>query len=257
MNETENLQNQSAQEEIKPLIFNKRDYQGLLINGKIVTDEYGFIDYKKLLPKKYLAINKEKTQETDIEKVAEEHQIILLAGLRYLANLRGFTSVDYETLSCSKDFVAVKCTIEWIANVENPAPVKFSAIGDACRENTSESVASLFLSPIAENRAFARAVRQFLRISNVAENELKNNTGESVPASASVEIVETACDPSQVLKELMNQVGLTLEKVKSVLTQEGNNEAALWLDVKDIPKPIIFELITRIKKKMEKNPVPA
>ena len=47
----------------------------------------------------------------------------------------------------------------------------FSAIGDASPNNT-ESFARFYLGPIAENRAFVRCVRNFLKINVVAQEEL-------------------------------------------------------------------------------------
>ena len=50
-------------------------------------------------------------------------------------------------------------------------PVSFSAIGDASLSNTFD-FAQNYLAAIAENRAFVRCVRNFLKINIVAKDEI-------------------------------------------------------------------------------------
>ena len=74
------------------------------------------------------------------------------------------TNVRYEVTSPSPAYVVATCSIDWIPNYETEdRAVTFSAIGDASPHNT-QSFAKFFLGPIAENRAFVRCVRNFLKI---------------------------------------------------------------------------------------------
>ena len=50
---------------------------------------------------------------TPIEDVEDRFLCIKLAGLRALALERGYSMVDYEIVSASADYVAMKCEIGW------------------------------------------------------------------------------------------------------------------------------------------------
>ena len=143
-----------------------RDSSGLITKPKIeyaFTDE-GLIDWRKLVNDKWLVPNRQRTDETDTSKLEDKDLLILLGGIKELAQIRGYSSVEYDIRSPSLDYVVATCKITWIPNFETEdREITFSAIGDASPHNT-QSFAKHFLGPIAENRSFVRCVRNFLKI---------------------------------------------------------------------------------------------
>jgi len=223
-----------------------RDKNGLIGDGSIeyvFTDE-GQIDWRKMVKQEYLVPNRQRTKETDVSKMEDKDLIILLGGIKELAQIRGYTNVHYDVHSPSSDYVVATCSITWLPNYETEGnSVTFSAIGDASPNNT-QSFAKYFLGPIAENRAFVRCVRNFLKINIVAQEEMGNVKFNESP----LEQTGSPSDPKFLLKEVMKEKSITFESVKKKLIKEKFEGAATLQDIDDIPKSKIFELIQRIKK---------
>ena len=153
----------------------KRDENGLITGGSVdyVFNENGFIDWRKMIKTEYLVPNLQKTSETDVTKLKDTELIILLGGIKELAQVRGYTDVRYDVKAPSPDYVVAVCSITFTPNYETEGKeVTFSAIGDAHPNNTA-GFGQAFLAACAENRAFVRCVRNFLRVSIVANEELK------------------------------------------------------------------------------------
>ena len=70
------------------------------------------------------------------------------------------------------------------------------------------------MGPIAENRAFVRCVRNFLKINIVAQEELGNSKIFEEPVDAG------QADPQQLLERVMKDKSVSFEQVKTRLTQE-------------------------------------
>ncbi len=217
-----------------------------LINGVdyVFTDD-GLIDWRKMVKPEHLVPNKDRTSETDVTKLKDYQLIILLGGIKELAQIRGYTDVTYDVTSPSSDYVVATCTITWKPNYETEGEkVVFSAIGDASPHNTN-SFARNFLGPIAENRAFVRCVRNFLKINIVGKEELGGADAPPTATNTSTPTSDTSMDPRSMLQAVMNEKGVTLEKLKAKLSSEGHDEIE---SLSDIPKLKTFELIERLKK---------
>ena len=120
----------------------------------------------------FLVPNKQRTQETDISKLEDKDLLILLGGIKELAQIRGFKSVGYSIPSATPIYVMAACTIAWVGNYEtNNEDIIFEALADASPDNT-QSFAKNYLAAIAENRAFVRCVRNFLKINIVGQDEV-------------------------------------------------------------------------------------
>ena len=227
-------------------VATKRDDSGLITQPKIdyVFNEDGTVDWRKMVKEEFLVPNKQRTQETDVTKLKDSELIILLGGIKELAQIRGYTNVHYEVTSPSPEYVVATCSIDWIPNYETEGrPVTFSAIGDASPHNT-QSFAKYFLGPIAENRSFVRCVRNFLKINIVAQEELGNTKvfEEESPASKQT-------DPQYLLERVMKDKNVSFDQVRSKLMSEGVSGAEDFSTAADIPKGKVFELIERIKNK--------
>lgn len=226
-----------------------RNDAGLLNNLSYKYNDDGSVDWKGMVKPEFLVPNKDKfpagTDFTsiDVTQVDDGQLLILLGGIKDVACIRGFTTVDYDVITARQDYVAVKCNISWMPNYETSMQsVRFSALADAHFENTS-GFGNKFLMAIAENRAFIRAVRNFLRINIVGQDEIDPKKKN--------EIIEESqpTNPSNVLNKVMSEVGLNFETIKAKLISENDEDAFGWSDVSDIPKKRIFEIIERIKRK--------
>ena len=218
----------------------KRNKHGLIedLDGGYIFNEEGMIDWRKMVKPEYLVPNRDRTSETDVTKIEDKDLLILLGGIKELAQIRGYTNVTYGVVSPSSDYVIATCTITWIPNYETEGrDVTFSAIGDASHSNT-KSFAKHFLGPIAENRAFVRCVRSFLKINIVSQEEMGVQKAPT----------ESSADPKVLLGDLMKEKSMDFNAIKSKLIKEDYPNAQTLLSIKDIPNVKIFELLERIKK---------
>ena len=227
--------------------FGQRNEYGLICSDDI---EYqynpdGLINWRKMVGSEFLVPNKQKTKETDISKLEDKDLLILLGGIKELAQIRGFTSVRYDVSSPSSDYVVATCTIDWIGNYETGGqPITFAGIGDASPANTT-SFASRYLGPIAENRSFVRCVRNFLKINVVASDEICMGSPAVETTATSVDM----SDPVSLLAKVMNSKKVTFEGLKAKLAKEGYANVDNIQSLKDIPGPKIFELLKRLQNK--------
>jgi hypothetical protein len=148
--------------------------------------------------------------------------------------------------------VVATCTISWKPNYETEnESVVFSAIGDASPANTN-GFGALYLGPMAENRAFVRCVRNFLKIGIVGRDELAANAAASRPVTnqvaTSAEDKGASADPIAMLTSLMSDKGVTFASVKKKLVEEGYEGVEKMQSINQIPKIKAFELIERLKK---------
>lgn len=223
----------------------KRDTDGLLPDVKYIFTEDGLIDWRKMLKSEHLVPNKDSARgETDVNKLKDYQLIILLAGIKELAQIRGYTNVIYDVVSPSSDYVVATCTITWKPNYETEGEeVVFSAIGDASPNNTS-GFGQAFLAACAENRAFVRCVRNFLRINIVAREELSDN----IKVTEHNLSHDNNTDPKSLLSQLMQDKNVSFEMLKKKLKDEGYDGADDLSSVNSLPKLKVFELIQRLKK---------
>ena len=226
-----------------------RNEFGLLCNDAIqyVYQDDGTINWRKMINPNFLVPNKQvferrnKPTPEKIDGLADNELLILLGGIKELAQIRGFTSVEYEVTSPSIDYVVAVCRIKWIPNFEtNGESITFSAIGDAHDKNTT-SFGRYFLGPIAENRAFVRSVRNFLKVNIVSQEEI----GGSSPSSDKEDAALT------LLKEAMSKYGISEELIFKKLIEQKVEGAEKFTSLSEIPRVNMFELIERIKKKAE------
>ncbi len=227
----------------------KRTKGGLIEGVDYVFNEDNTINWRAMVKSEYLVPDRSKTSETDITKLADNQLIILIGGIKELAQIRGYTSVKYDVKCPSPEYVVTTCTIDWIPNYETEGKaVTFSSVGDASPHNTN-SFARNFLGPIAENRAFVRCVRNFLKINIVTREELKESEASFTPRQSTSDEVsdsETLSPPYNLLDAAMKAKSISLANVKKRLSDEGYEKVINELE--DIPKVKVFELIERIKK---------
>lgn len=235
---------------------------GLREGVEYVFTENGKINWREMIDKKHISLNRErflkKTEPIDLDTLSKEEQealkekardedlIIKLWGYRELAELRGFSKVEEEIITSNPEFCCVKCTITWLPNIESGMQeVSFSASADAHVGNCSRDFGANYLTTIASNRAFARAVRNYLRIFIVSQDEISFEKPEEISTSVGVK-------PSSILEERLEKMGISFEEFKEKISEEEYDFVGsdAWKKTGDIqPKyyPLIFGCLSRWK----------
>jgi hypothetical protein len=234
----------------------KRDVNGLLECVDYIFNPDNTIHWRAMINKEHLVPNRDafknqkdiNLKEIDISTLPDNQLLILLAGIKELAQIRGYSSVNYDVIQAQPDYVAVKCTINWIPNYEtNMEPVSFSALADAHLDNTKD-FAKNFLMAIAENRAFIRTVRSFLKINIVGNDEM----GKTTHIDSEVEPNTTITQPIALLEKTMEEYKISFEQIKERAIQKNMEGAESWNNIKDISPLSMFTIISGIKQKNKK-----
>lgn len=234
---------------IPPKIFKRNEF-GLIDDGSVVYifNEDGTINWRKMVKPEYLKPNKQHFQRFNkpipesVEGLEDNELIILLGGLKELAQIRGYKAVlPYKVTSPSNEYVVAVASIIWIPNYETEGrEVQFSAIGDASPNNTS-GFGKNYLGAFAENRAFVRCIRNFLKINIVSQEEIggpiQNDTIEDTSLN--------------LLQNIMNKHGISFEDIKRKLINDKVEGAENFTNISQISKFKQLELISRIIKAAE------
>lgn len=233
-----------------------RDSYGLLNCVNYIFNSDNTINWRAMINKEHLVPNRDafknqkdvNLKEIDISSLADNQLLILLAGIKELAQIRGYKNVSYDVIQAQPDYVAVKCIIDWSPNYEtNMEPVSFSALADAHLDNTKD-FAKNFLMAIAENRAFIRAVRSFLKINIVGNDEM----GKTTHVDTVLEPTTTITQPIALLQKTMEEHGITFEQIKAGAIQKNMEGSKDWSSVNDISPLSMFTIISGIKSKNKK-----
>ena len=140
-------------------------------------------------------------------------------------------------------YVCVVCSIKWIGNYEaGGESVTFEAIADTHPDNTASFTRS-YISAMAENRAFVRCVRNFLKINIVGKDEI----GAKQPFKEEM-VVENPMAPLNTLVKAMKDKNIVFEDVKKRLMKDNYPDAESISSLEQISPTKMFELVARIKK---------
>jgi hypothetical protein len=240
--------------------FNKptiRDERGLLNNVNYIFNQDGSINWRAMVKPAHLYPNKGaferfgKPVPDSIEGLEDNKLLIKLAGIKEVAKLRGYSSIDFQFPKLERDYVVATCRINWITNFESTNQIEgmdtwesnsYMDVANATSENT-DGFGQKFLETIAANRAFVRAVRNYLGIHIVGEDEIDKKGSSKVIASS-----ESLSDitPQGVLKNKFkdsehNSGGDEFESFKEFLRSlwksetYRNEDASKWKTWTDIP----------------------
>jgi hypothetical protein len=102
---------------------------------------------------------------------------------------------------------------------------------------------------IAENRAFIRTVRSFLKINIVGNDEM----GKTTHVDVEVEPNTTITQPLALLEKTMEEYNISFEQIKERAVQKQMESAENWSTIKDISPLSMFTIISGIKNKNKKN----
>ena len=225
-----------------------------------IRNEDGSVNWRKMVKPEHVVVNQQYVSEIErvygkpvselaIESLDDKYLLILLAGIKELARLRGISSVNYCNVVATPDFVSVGCRITWKPFEEETQFIVFEDGADATIQNTS-GFAKDFLTAIAYNRAFVRAVRNFLNIHITGKDEIGS------PKKVSSEEIQSASetDPRSVLAAKIQKGGKTFEDFKAWwASSQGNPDAENWKSVKDIPSNEVWTILGVFKQKAEQR----
>jgi hypothetical protein len=233
-----------------------RDERGLLKNVNYIFNQDGSVNWRAMVKPAHLYPNKGaferfgKPVPDSIEGLEDNKLLIKLSGIKEVAKLRGYSRIDFSLPKLERDYVVATCSINWISNFETTNQIDGNEswdsnctmdVANASFENT-DSFGQKFLETIAANRAFVRAVRNYLGIHIVGEDEIDKKGGKVIAAS------EHSSDitPQGVLKNKFrdsehNSGGDEFENFKNFLRglwkseTYRNEEASKWKTWADIP----------------------
>lgn len=234
----------------------KRDEFGLIASAEYVFFEDGAVNWRSMIKPEFLYVNKEyferygKEVPSSIESLTDKQLLILLAGIKELAKLRGYSAVTYH-VSGERDYVVASCRIDWVPNYETDGQsVTFEDYANASTENT-DNFCHKFLETIACNRAFIRCVRNFLNIHIVGADEIDKSDSKGVSLDSSEDSEDlSVVSPSGSLEKIAGDKGLkNFEAFVAWLREQWraetykNQEAKNWTSFKEIPPKECRKLI--------------
>lgn len=198
-------------------------------------------------------------------EVDSKHVLVLLMGLIEVADLRGYYSATPRIAHVVHDWAkndegrvipgpnsicTCECVIQWISNREEPAGKASYGTADATMENTGGWG---YLSAMAGNRAFCRAVRQGLRIPILAFDEIAKKDTVTIPESGPSPTQQPV--HTSTLQKAADAAKLTFDDVKRGAADKYKDkmkgEPAKWNTWSDIPVSDCLQLIKIIRDKLE------
>jgi hypothetical protein len=233
-----------------------RDHNGFLNGVNYIFNEDNTINWRAMIKPEHLVPNRDSfkdaninIKEIDVTTLPDNKLLILLAGIKELAQIRGFKSVSYDVIESRPDYVSVKCTVEFLPNYETGnKTVSFSSLADAHWDNT-HNFAKNFLMAIAENRAFVRCVRSFLKIHIVGSDEIG---GKNSTATATEQDPSSNSAPAALLEKTMQDYGISFSQIRDGAIKKNIEGAESWSSCEDIPPLSIFTIVSGIKNKNKK-----
>jgi hypothetical protein len=253
-----------------------RNEDGLINGVDYVFNEDGSVNWRAMIKPEFLYPNKDWFDLRKIpippsaEGLEDKQLLIMLGGIKELAKLRGFISVEYDVNNVREDYVVAKCTIQWIPNYENDgAYITYQDVANATASNTDDFCLK-FLETIACNRAFVRCVRNFLNIHIVGADEVDKSKNRVVEIPDSFVASNALPITAQGTLEKVVNEKLKLkdfEAFKAFLrglwkkAQEANDEIMLsllqeakdWKQFKDIPAKASRVLLKVVNENSKDN----
>lgn len=254
----------------------KRDEEGLLEGVEYIKNDQGYIDWRRMINPDHIVLNRQRKDEiekeygkpfSDIEKIFNEDEtqiddkfkLILLAGFKELARLRGYTSVEYPFTVAHPEFVSTRCRINWIGNYEtNGEKSSFEDGADAHFNNTFSWYGN-YLTTAATNRAFVRAVRNFLGVHIVGSDEIGPNGERTDRGSEQTTTVnpyeETisrlSSKKGDAVRVAAEELGITFEELKQKCVSQKMKGAEEWISFSDITGNNALVILNALEKKKE------
>ena len=237
-----------------------RNHIGLIEGIDYKFNEDGSINWRAMVKSEHLFPNRswfesrKQALPQTIDGLADNQLLIKLAGIKEVAKLRGYKSVKYEVVKCEESYVAVKCGITWIPNYETEYESYFEDVANATKQNTTD-FALKFLETIAANRAFIRAVRNFLNIHIVGSDEI-DSSKKGTPAFTEEDSDMSLPSSQSMLEKTAKSNGISsFQEFQDYLRKAWkanvyrNDDTKVWSSYNDIPAKEARILISILKDK--------
>lgn len=237
---------------IPPKLIERNEF-GLVKGVNYSYDESGFINWRTVIPQEFLYLNPGKKEQLEKkynktyneiniveDKVEDKDLCILLGGIRFLANLIGYKSINYVIGQSTPDYCSATCTIVFKGNYSTNNEDRAHSDSASATLNNTASFYRNYLVEAATNRAFCRTVRGYCNLSIVSKEELseKNIAPDDQPTESS------SIKPIETLKGILKQKNRTFDELRAKLVKDGMKDAEEWKSIDDIPKIKIFDIIT-------------
>lgn len=234
--------------------------EGLIDSFPYKYKEDGSIDWRAMVPTKYLYPNP--TKKEQIEKkynksydqinvvddnVADTDLVITLPGIKYLLRIRGCSKVDFDIKTASQEYAGVKCSITFIPNKETEGREIVYSDAACAHFNNTKSFTQQYLLEMACNRAFCRVIRNFLNIDIVSREEL----GSENSFETNMDLGPASSVLIEDLKARMVKHGYTFDQIKAKIVVE-EPAAANWSKIEDMPSKWLIKCIERIETRQKK-----
>lgn len=215
-----------------------RDERGLLkgVEYKFLPD--GRVDWRAMVPKEFIVVNREKFEKyqkpvpASIDGLKDSDLLIKLGGFKELLRLRGFRKVDTQPIVSTPEFASVKTIIEWAPNFESDFEVQtYSYTGESHDYNTS-GFSKAFKTVIATNRSFVRTVRDYLGIEVYGFDEIDEVKEKESEAPDEF-------SPKGVLAKLLKNNNVAFENFKNRMIKEEIEGAGEWKTIEDIESELV------------------
>ena len=240
----------------------KRNEHGLLENVNYTFNDDGSVNWRAMIKPNFLYPNKDwftvrgQPVPNSIEGLDDKQLLIMLGGIKELAKLRGYISVDFDVENVSDNYVTAKCTISWSTNYETAGdfPNTYTDFANASEANTDDFCMK-FLETIACNRAFVRCVRNYLNVHIVGADEIDKSKGAD--NSTTIEHDSPAITPTGLLEKILKDKHAidSFEGFKNILRdlwkedKYRNESAKNWSSYSDISAKEARKLIPVLKSK--------
>lgn len=248
----------------------KRNKETGLIDGidyKFNLD--GTINWRAMIDPSCLVIKKDsreivekqfnkKISEIDLREVEDKHILILLSGIKKIAQLRGIKCVKQKLEFCCSEKAACVCEIEFIPNVESSGEsYTFSDVASASYYSTTGEF-QLALEAIAANRAFVRCVRNALGINIVGRDEIDDaasakakNKPPSFQADEVITVIPetTGFKAQDFLLSICKKRNLEFPAIKKAAIGkklEFNIDPETWIDFSNISDTDCYTIINHL-----------
>lgn len=249
-----------------PPVEEIRNSFGLLCKVNYKFTPEGFVDWRAMIPDEYVVLNREKylkkSNPIDVatlseeeykklkEKASEADKVIKLAGLKEVARIRGFNSIDVD-LQPEGDRVIAKATINWISNYETKGSGNTNVgVAEAHLDNTY-GLSQRYLASIAENRAIARAIRFFLNIHTVSQDEIRVEELDDFGSGGG-----ESYSPATVVQKKVKDAKKSFEEFIQWIIESGEfdemEQAKVWEKFTDIPAREATIILSKINGFLKK-----
>lgn len=240
---------------------NLRDTNGLIETGvNYIFRSDGSVDWAKMVPENHVYINEGYFTSRDLELPAslegldDQQKIIKHTGLRELARIRGYNSVNFNYERINGACIC-KCSISWLPNYETNHKVVTTEDLASVSPLNADEFAYLFAESIAANRAFNRCVRNFLGVYIVSDEEIGIEGGSANKARQARRSQKKtngqAFLESAAQKKLNVSSFEEFKKTLEVLAETGQykEDTSKWTDWTDIPAKqarLLMELVNKM-----------